>query len=232
MLAMLTGRTATERAAFLLPLLANGQRVLDLGCGPGTITAGLAEAIAPDGLLLGIDREPSQLALARSTAAARFAAGRADALPVATHSLDVVFAHAVFEHLPDPASALAELARALRPGGLVALSSSDWSGARIEPHTPDVERALAGHYRLRRAAGGNPFLGGSLADLLKANGFADIRAHQHDRVDMTYRQLADYIRVRLSAAGDHDGAEAATRWAQREGRFTQRWIEATARTPA
>jgi ubiquinone/menaquinone biosynthesis C-methylase UbiE len=231
MLSMLTARTAAERAGFLLPLLANGQRVLDLGCGPGSITAGLADAIAPDGLLLGIDREPGQLVLASSAAAGSFAAGRADELPIATYSLDVAFAHALFEHLSEPAAVLAQLRRVLRPGGLLALSSSDWSGAVLDPRTPDVDRALAGHYRLRREAGGDPFLGARLPELVRTNGFVEVRASTHERVDMTYHQLAEYIRVRLAAAGDHGGAAAAARWTEHDGRFVQRWVDVIARTP-
>ncbi|HEY4455922.1 MAG TPA: methyltransferase domain-containing protein [Pseudonocardiaceae bacterium] len=227
MLAMLTGRTAAERAAFVLPLLTGRQRVLDLGCGPGTITEGLS------GFVLGIDGEPSQLTLAQAAApTARFAAARADALPIATHAVDVAFAHALFEHLPDPAAALTELRRVLRPEGILALSSSDWSGADITPRTPDVEQALEGHYRLRRAAGGDPFLGGRLPDLVRANGFVDVQSSIQERVDMTYRDLADYIRTRLLAAGDHEAAEAAARWADHPaGHFIQRWVEVTARTP-
>jgi SAM-dependent methyltransferase len=231
MLAMLTGRTATERAAFVLPLLSPGQRVLDLGCGPGTITAGLADAIAPTGTLIAIDREPTQLPLARSAApTARYAVAGAESLPIATHTLDVVFAHAVFEHLPNPAAVLTEFRRVLRPGGLLALSSSDWSSAVVEPRTPDVDRALAAHYRLRREAGGDPFMGARLADLVRANGFVDVQTTAQDRVDMTYPQLADYIHVRVAAAGDSQAAEAAARWSQHNGRFTQRWHEVTARS--
>lgn len=227
MLAMLTGRTAADRAAFVLPLLTGDQRVLDLGCGPGTITAGLS------GFVLGMDGEPGQLALAQAAApTAHFAAARADALPIATHTLDVVFAHALFEHLPDPAAALTELRRVLRPGGLLALSSSDWSGADITPRTPDVEQALAGHYRLRRAAGGDPFLGGRLPDLVRANGFADVSSSTHERVDMTYRDLASYVQARVAAAGDHEAAEAAARWSDHDGRFVQRWVEVLAVSPA
>jgi SAM-dependent methyltransferase len=226
MLAMLTGRTAADRAAFVLPLLGNDQRVLDLGCGPGTITAGLS------GFVLGIDGEPTQLTLAQAAApAARFASARADALPIATHALDVAFAHALFEHLPDPTAALVELRRVLRPGGLLALSSSDWSGADITPRTPDVEKALAGHYRLRRAAGGDPFLGGRLPDLVRANGFVDVQSSIQQRVDMTYRDLADYIHARLTAAGENEAADSAARWADHDGRFVQRWVEVTARAP-
>ena len=226
MLAMLSGRTAAERAAFVLPLLTGGQRVLDLGCGPGTITAGLP------GFVLGIDREPTQLTLAQTAApAAHFAAAAADALPIATNALDVVFAHALFEHLPDPAAALVELRRVLRPGGRLALSSSDWSGAEITPRTPDVEQALAGHYRLRRAAGGDPFLGARLPDLVRASGFVNVQFSACGRVDMTYPELADYVHARLVAAGDHDAAGAAARWAEHDGRFVQRWVEVTARAP-
>jgi len=86
---MLAARTAAERAGLLLPRLTSGMRLLDLGCGPGTITSGLAAAVAP-GFVLGVDLSVAQLRLVR--AAVGLAAGRAEALPVRSESVDVVYA--------------------------------------------------------------------------------------------------------------------------------------------
>lgn len=152
---MMQRRTATDRAGFVLPLLPDAARMVDLGCGPGAITVGLARA-APTVSILGIDREDSQVALARGAAPAagvtnvEFHQGSAYNLPVADRGVDLVFSHAVFEHLADPVAALAECRRVLTPGGVVALCASDWSRAHLDPVDADVEHALEGHYLLRR----------------------------------------------------------------------------------
>ncbi len=164
-LSMMGRRKADTRAVFVLPFLADGVRVLDVGCGPGTITLGLAKAVAPHGFALGIDGQRSQVELATEMIATagsknlQFEQGSVYDLPVPGGSIDVAFAHALFEHLGRPADALAELRRVLRPGGLLAISSSDWSAAVLNPRTPDVDAALRGHYLLRRKAGGDPFAG-------------------------------------------------------------------------
>lgn len=244
-LSMMGQRKADTRAAFVLPFLADGVRVLDVGCGPGTITLGLAEAVAPHGSVLGIDRQRSQVELATEMTATagsknlQFEQGSVYDLPVSGGSIDVAFAHALFEHLGRPADALAELRRVLRPGGLLAISSSDWSAAVLNPHTPDVNAALRGHYLLRRKAGGDPFAGGRLDALVLEAGFIEVRATESERADMAYPELARYVWTRLTAAlADADASEraelerageAARRWADQEGKFVMRWVEVTAR---
>jgi ubiquinone/menaquinone biosynthesis C-methylase UbiE len=229
---MLSTRTAAERAGLLLPRLAPGMRVLDLGCGPGTITAGLAAAVAPGGSVLGVDLSFEQLALART--AAGVAVGLADALPVRTGALDAVFAHALFDHLTAPHLVLAEARRVLRPGGLLALSSSDWSAADIHPRTAAVDMALHAYWTLRQRTGTDPFVGRRLAGLCRAAGCTVLAERTSMRVDLGYTELAAYLRGRLTlAADDHPdlaaGAQAAAEWAQGgPGHFTQCWIEVLA----
>jgi SAM-dependent methyltransferase len=243
---MMSRRTAESRASFFLPLLEPGMRVLDVGCGPGTITLGLAEAVLPGGACVGVDLEPSQVALARATAAGAgnvaFEVASIYALPFADETFDAVFSHALFEHLARPLDALAELRRVLRHGGVAGVCSSDWGGAVIEPRTDDVETALRCHLRLRRKAGGDPYTGGRLPALVESAGFADAHASTQHEVDMPYRDFARYIGARIEAAARDAagperselllGAAAARRWEQHEGGvITQPWTAVTARRP-
>jgi SAM-dependent methyltransferase len=243
-LAMLTRRTAATRAAFVLPFLAPGMRVLDVGCGPGTITRGLAEAVAPGGTCVGIDVEASQIELARAGAAGNlsFEVGSAYALPFPDGSFDAVFSHALFEHLARPADVAAELHRVLRPGGVIGVCCSDWGDAFVEPRTADVDEALACHLELRRRAGGDPFAGASLERWIEQAGFAQVDAQIRHEVDMSYGAFARYIGSRIEASAREAsgcererfaaGAAAAARWAEHDdGRLTQPWTAVTARRP-
>lgn len=243
---MMGRRTAGDRASFALPFLSEVTRLLDLGCGPGTITIGLAQA-ASAVAVLGVDREGSQVAMARDAAQAagvtnaQFEQGSAYELPLEDRSVDLVFAHAVFEHLALPQRALAEFGRVLRADGVVALASSDWSRALLDPFNDDVKQALRGHYLLRHQAGGDPFMGRVLPGLVLDAGYVDVQVQRADRMDMAYDQLARYVGTRAAAAiQDAEGeyrdvlqraADAASRWALRDGTFTQCWIEITARWP-
>jgi SAM-dependent methyltransferase len=98
-MAMLSDRTADEHAAFALPFLRSGSRVLDIGCGPGTITLGLAQRVLPDGKCVGVDVQPPQVDAAQRAAAATgatnvsFQIGNAYDLPFTSASFDVAFAH-------------------------------------------------------------------------------------------------------------------------------------------
>jgi len=117
-------RVVHRAAAFLLPYLKRGIRLLDCGCGPGTITLGLAEVVAP-GEVVGVDVDPARFAPAVASAAQRgvsnvtFQQGDIHALPFEGESFDAVFVSAVLMHLLQPELALAELFRVLKRGGFL-----------------------------------------------------------------------------------------------------------------
>ena len=120
----LMSRTADTNAAYLLPYLKPGLRALDVGCAPGNISVGLAQAVDP-GPLYGIDQEESQVDLARALAAALqrenavFHVEDATDLPFEDGFFDVDHCHDVLMHVPDIQSVLAEVKRVLKPGGLI-----------------------------------------------------------------------------------------------------------------
>ncbi|MFF7132704.1 MULTISPECIES: class I SAM-dependent methyltransferase [unclassified Streptomyces] len=104
--------------------LREGDRVLDAGCGTGRALPPLRAAVGPSGVVVGADLTPAMLAAA--VQAGRDRDGRlllADvtALPLRSRSLDAVFGAGLISHLPDPAENLRELARVVRPGGILAL---------------------------------------------------------------------------------------------------------------
>jgi ubiquinone/menaquinone biosynthesis C-methylase UbiE len=137
----LARRTAEVSAAFLLPHLRPGMRILDCGCGGGTITLGLAEAVAP-GEAVGLDFQPAQVAGARALAAergvanVRFVTGSVYELPFPDASFDAAYANTLFMHLAEPSRALAEMRRVLRPGGVIALADDDHDSFIWEPRIP------------------------------------------------------------------------------------------------
>jgi SAM-dependent methyltransferase len=244
---MMMSRTAEGRVAFFLSSLAPGMCVLDAGCGPGTITRGLARAVLPGGRCIGVDAEASQIDLARALAGAQehgvaFETASIYRLPFPDGTFDAVLSHALFEHLARPQEALAELRRVLRAGGVLGVCSSDWGAARIEPRGEDVDLALRSHLLLRRRAGGDPYAGEHLPGWVGAAGFVDLEVSRAHHVDMPYRTFARYIGSRIEAAAQaapaHErdellvGARAAARWAQRaDGHLSQPWTAVLARTP-
>lgn len=141
-------RTAENSAGFLLPHLRPGQAVLDVGCGPGTITADLAALVAP-GPVVGLDAAPDVIATAIAGTAERalpnlsFTTGDAYRLDLPDDRFDVVFAHQVLQHLSDPVAALRELRRVTRPGGIVAVRDSDYGAFVWSPADPLLDRWLA-----------------------------------------------------------------------------------------
>ncbi|MCC3771343.1 methyltransferase domain-containing protein [Streptomyces sp. UNOC14_S4] len=174
-------RTAANSAAYLLPELTPRLRILDVGCGPGTITADLA-AHVPEGSVTGLDRAEDVLDRARAVARERaldnvdFTVGDVQALDFPDASFDVVHAHQVLQHLGDPVGALREMRRVCRPGGVVAVRDADYAGMAWYPRVPGLDEWVDVYRRVARANGGEPDAGRRLLSWAHAAGFTDITA--------------------------------------------------------
>jgi 2-polyprenyl-3-methyl-5-hydroxy-6-metoxy-1,4-benzoquinol methylase len=170
-------RTAENSAAYLLPFLRPGLDLLDVGCGPGTITVDLAERVAP-GRVVGIDVSVDPLPEARAVAeragiAVAFEVGDVYALAAPDDSFDVVHAHQVLQHLTDPVVALREMARVCRPGGVIAVRDVDYAATTWFPTDPGLDRWLDLYGRVARANRAEPDAGRRLLSWAHAAGFRD-----------------------------------------------------------
>ncbi len=174
-------RTAENSAAYLLPHLRAGLRVLDVGAGPGTITIDLAGLVAP-GDVRGVDAAADVIAKAAALAEERgipnvsFAVDDAYALDAPDGAYDVVHAHQVLQHLARPVDALREFARVLAPGGVVAVRDVDYEGVIWHPRVPALDEWLEVYLRVHRGISGEPAAGRALKAWAHEAGFRDVTA--------------------------------------------------------
>jgi SAM-dependent methyltransferase len=156
-------RSVENSAAYLLPELRAGRSVLDVGCGPGTITLDLARRVAP-ATVVGIDTSadvldgPRRMA-ARAALDVRFEVADIYRLDIPDGSFDVVHAHQVLQHVPDPVEALRSMRRVCAPGGVVAARDADYAAMTWYPRVPELDRWLELYRRIARANGGEPDAG-------------------------------------------------------------------------
>jgi SAM-dependent methyltransferase len=170
-------RTADRQAAFVLPYLRPGLSLLDVGCGPGTITLGLARAVAP-GQVTGIDHDEAHIETAKTLAAEQgvtnvtFRTGDALSLPFADGELDAAFENDVFTHLAENADRAArEIYRVLKPGGLFAARDVDVD-AVVWGHQTDALKQLDRLFiAWHRSRGSDITLGKRLPAILREAGF-------------------------------------------------------------
>ena len=180
MLESLRRHTAEASARYLLPYLRPGLRVLDFGCGPGTISVGLAKAVDP-GELHGVDMEEPQIGLARAVAASQgrdnaiFHVGDVTNLPFADGFFDVAHGHNVLMHIPDTQAVLAEVKRVLKPGGLVACREMICESSFTHPHFGVIRNAWDMFEDLLAADDGHPQMGKELKTHLVEAGFAHLQ---------------------------------------------------------
>jgi ubiquinone/menaquinone biosynthesis C-methylase UbiE len=194
-------RTAVGEAAFFLPYLQRGMRLLDLGCGPGTITMDLAEIVAPGdvvGLDIDADRVDRAQALAQERGLTNVTIQRADIndLPFSSESFDAVFEHAVFMHMRDPARAAAEAFRVLKRGGCFGGCDDDNGGWLWSP--PEMATVMA-CFRLMQqflsVNGSNYAFGRQLASVVRGAGFSDVLPTASYRMVNTAEGRAGSVRI-------------------------------------
>lgn len=154
-------RTAQNSAAFLLPHIKPHYTILDVGCGPGSITVDLA-ALVPDGKVIGVDAVSTVLQQAEALAESRdlknlsFQTVDANNLPFTDSTFDIVFCHQVLQHVKDPVGILKEMRRVAKPGGIVAARESDYKGFVWYPEPPTIDKWLALYQKIARTNGGEP----------------------------------------------------------------------------
>jgi 2-polyprenyl-3-methyl-5-hydroxy-6-metoxy-1,4-benzoquinol methylase len=173
-------RTVENSAGYLAPHLRPGLDVLDVGCGPGTITVDLAARVAP-GRVVGLDISPAPLDEARELAGrsgvdVEFTVGDTYALDHPDGAFDVVHAHQVLQHLTDPVAALREMARVCRPGGVVAVRDVDYAATTWFPAEPGLDRWLDLYQRVARRNDAEPDAGRRLLSWAHAAGLRDVTA--------------------------------------------------------
>jgi SAM-dependent methyltransferase len=174
-------RRTGEAAAFLAPHLWRGMRLIDCGCGPGSITLDLARAVAP-GEAIGVDlretavRQACALARERGIENVAFHAATVYQLPYADGSFDAAFACAVLQHLAAPVAALKEVRRVLKPGGVIGIADGSSTATFRYPTNPllqawDRLRGLEREYNT-----GRPSETLALRALLREAGFTRTQA--------------------------------------------------------
>ncbi|KAK0238920.1 UbiE family methyltransferase [Armillaria nabsnona] len=169
-------RTAEACAAYLLPSIRPDMNILDVGCGPGTITAGFA-VLAPQGHVTGIDMGAEVLEHARASAEQQaltnitFQVGSVLELPFPDNTFDIVHAHQVIQHTTDQVKALQEMRRVTKDGGIVAVRDADMAAMTWFPNLKGLEEWRRIYTEIARSSGGEPDAGRRLHFWAKQAGF-------------------------------------------------------------
>lgn len=205
-----------------------GDRLLDVGCGPGFLSSELLDQVGEEGSVLGLDMSPAMLAVAAHRCEGRpnvrFEEAEATALPVNDGEFDRALSVQVLEYVTDVDRALSELHRALRPGGRVVVWDIDWATLSWHSAEPERMRRMLAAWDEHLA---DPWLPRSLARRLRAAGFSDVRMQGHAfattefEPDAFCSALLPLIEGYLAKAEGVDRAEAEA-WAAEQHELGER----------
>jgi arsenite methyltransferase len=199
---------------------APGERILDVGSGPGFYVTELLEEVGPKGSIVAVDTSPDMLAIARRRCTGHdnvtFHEGNASSIPVEDAGFDGALCIQVMEYVTDPAGALAEIHRALRPGGRAVIWDIDWATVWWHSSDPDRMRRVLAAWDEHLA---HPSLPRTLAARMRAAGFEDVRAQGHSFATIEFDPeafavailglIGDYVRGRGGVSEDEVTAWAA-----------------------
>jgi SAM-dependent methyltransferase len=178
-----------------------GYAVLDVGCGPGTDTIALAGLVGPTGRVVGVDTDAEMIAEANQraeqagcSALCTHLQADATALPMEAGAFNACRSERLFQHLPAPALALAEMAHVTRPGGWVVVFDADWGTLSVDTSEVEAERRLVRAHTERENKSG--YVGRQLYRLFKQQQFTDISVESHPF------QITDYALFRYLTSMD------------------------------
>lgn len=140
-------RTVDNSAAYLKHYIQPHMKILDVGCGPGTMTVDFAKRV-PQGYVVGLDTEAASATLEKAKALSKleevlnvtFITGDTYALPFSDDSFDITHCHQILQHLQDPIQVLREMKRVTKPGGFVACRDMDRATLAMIP-MPEILQA-------------------------------------------------------------------------------------------
>lgn len=174
-------RSVDNSAAYFKHELKPGFSLLDIGSGPGTITADFATRLAP-GRVTAVEATAAALELTRAEVSRQrlgnvgFVVGDVHALKFPDASFDIVHAHQVLQHVGNPVQALREMKRVCKPGGIVAARDADYAGFIWYPQVSGLDEWMRWYQHAARANGGEPNAGRCLLSWAQRAGFTDITA--------------------------------------------------------